>query len=92
MEYLLNYHEGMYVIYLKFDTNNQLSTKLYGGFVHYLTFNWLFSPWYNWKKAELAFNNNHVLTTYTMHITNDFVILSDFYYFHEEMNNHLKCM
>ena len=44
MEYLLNYQEGRYVIYLKFVTNSQLSTRLYGGFVHYLLFNSLFSP------------------------------------------------
>jgi len=29
MEYLSNNHVGMYVIYLKFDTNGQLSTRLY---------------------------------------------------------------
>ena len=44
MEYLLNYQEGRYIIYLKFVTNGQLSTTLYGGFVHYLLFNSLFSP------------------------------------------------
>jgi hypothetical protein len=36
MEYLLKYHEGMYVIYLKFDTNSHLSTRFYGDFGHYL--------------------------------------------------------
>ena len=29
MEYHLNTHVGRYVIYLKFDTNGQLSTRLY---------------------------------------------------------------
>jgi hypothetical protein len=29
MAYRLNNHEGRYVIYLKFDINSQLSTRLY---------------------------------------------------------------
>jgi len=29
MEYLLNNHAGRYVIYLKFDINGQLSTRIY---------------------------------------------------------------
>jgi hypothetical protein len=55
MEYRLNYHEVRYVLYLKFDTNSHLSTRFYGGFVHYLLFNWLFSPWYNWKRLNWCF-------------------------------------
>ena len=28
----------------------------------------LFSPWYSWKIAELALNNNHLLNLDTTHL------------------------
>ena len=41
MEYFLNNHAGKYVICLKFDTNGQLSTRLYnkGGDFSLVNFN-----------------------------------------------------
>ena len=42
----------------------------------------LFSPWYSWKIAELAFNNNHSLTHPHIHITTEInLVLLVYYYF-----------